>query len=201
MFTDAPAEPLAPRPVVFPSLHDSGEAEGFTRGHAAGYAAGLRKADTEAGLRRAEFEAERAAALEQDRRRTERAVAVLEAAARALHARTAPVLAAAEAELASAAVAIAEAVVGHELADAETGAKAALARALSGVDAAAVIAVRLHPADLALLEGASTAGVVLAADPTLAPGDAVADYPDGELDARISTALARATAALAGERS
>ena len=30
--------------VVFPSLDLAGEAEGYTRGHAAGYAAGLRRA-------------------------------------------------------------------------------------------------------------------------------------------------------------
>ena len=192
-------ETHVPRPVVFPSLHASGEAEGFTKGHAAGYAAGLRKAEAEARTRRAEFEAEHAAALAEGRQRAERSVAVLEAAACALHSRTVPVLAEAEAELAASAIALAEAVLGCELSDAATGAKAALARALSGTDAPAVVAVRLHPADLALVGEAVPAGVVLVADPTLARGDAVADYPDGELDARISTALARARATLAGE--
>ncbi|WP_138445250.1 FliH/SctL family protein [Sinomonas susongensis] len=197
--TEAPAEPLAPRRVVFPSLQNPGDAEGFTRGHAAGYAAGLRKAEAEVRTRRAECEAERAAALEEGRHRIERGVAVLEAAARALHQRTAPVLAEAETELAAAALAIAGAVLGRELSDAEVGAKAALARAFSGPDSAPVVAVRLHPSDLALVAGAAPAGVDLVADPGLEPGDAVADYPDGELDARISTALARAAAALAGE--
>jgi flagellar assembly protein FliH len=36
-------------------------------------------------------------------------------------------------------------------------------------------------------------------DLSLARGDAIAEYPDGELDARIGSALARARAALAGE--
>lgn len=192
---------VAPRPVVFPALHASGEAEGFTRGHAAGYAAGLRKAEAEARARQAEIETEREAMLAEGRELAERTVAVLDAAARALHARTAPVLADAEVQLAEAALAIARAVIGRELSDAETGAAAALSRALSAPDAGAVVAVRLHPLDLAIVEssGAVPADVRLVGDPALAPGDAVAEYPDGELDARIATAFARAASALTGE--
>ena len=40
------------------------------------------------------------------------------------------------------------------------------------------------------------AGLELVADPSLAPGDAVGRHPDGYLDARVATALARARAAL-----
>lgn len=194
----APPEASA-RPVVYPPLNPSGEAEGFTRGHAAGYAAGLRRADAELAARRAELDAEHAEAVEYGRAQVRAAVALLEGAAFALAERTAPVLDEAEAQLADAAVALAEAVIGHELSDAPTGARAALARALSGRDAHAVVAVRLNPADLALLDvGARPAGVVLEPDPTLGRGDAVSVYPDGELDARIGSALARARAALAG---
>ncbi|MEA5457147.1 FliH/SctL family protein [Sinomonas sp. JGH33] len=212
MSTELFAEPRTEvQPVVFPALRAPGESEGFTRGHAAGYAAGLRRAEAEARARRAEHDAELATILAAGRERVERAVTVLDTAADALAQRVAPVLSEAEAQLAAAAVALAEAVLGRELSDAPRAARAALERALSAPDAASVLRVRLHPDDLALLEGlregAPDAGtspgappaVVLVADPTLARGDAVAVYPDGELDARIGTALARAAEALAEE--
>jgi flagellar assembly protein FliH len=193
------------RPIVFPSLQTSGESEGFTRGHAAGYSAGLRKAEAEARALRAQLETQHTAAREEGQRRLASAVVLLDAAAAALRARTTPVLAEADAELAAAAVALAEAVIGRELSDAPTGAKAALERALSAPDSDAVVAVRLHPADIALLEAellkterSTAAQVAFVPDSSLARGDAVAEYPDGELDARIRTAVARARAALAG---
>lgn len=192
------------RPVVYPALSPSGEAEGFTRGHAAGYAAGLRRAEAELAARRAQLDAQHAEELERSRALLRGALAVLDEAARALAGRTAPVLEEADAQLSGAALALAEAVIGHELSDAPTAARAALERALSAPDADAVVAVRLHPADLALLEAAAgplpgQAAVVLVPDPALGRGDAVSVYPDGELDARIGTALARAAAELVGE--
>ncbi|MDP5226342.1 MULTISPECIES: FliH/SctL family protein [Arthrobacter] len=191
----------AARPLLYPALHAAGEAEGFTRGHAAGYAAGLRKAEAQARILRAELDARHHAAVEEGRERLAQSLALLETAARALHARTAPVLAEADAGLAAAALALAGAVIGRELSDAQAGAKAALGRALSAPAAGTAIAIRLHPEDLALLEaeGATTEGTALVPDPTLGRGDAVVDYPDGELDARIGSALARAAAALSGE--
>ncbi|WP_422934681.1 FliH/SctL family protein [Sinomonas sp. P47F7] len=199
MSTETAPREASARPVVYPTLNPSGEAEGFTRGHAAGYAAGLRRADAELAARRAELDAEHAEAVEHGRTQLRAAVALLEGAAFALAERTAPVLEEADAQLAAAAIALAEAVIGHELSDAPTGARAALARALSGRDADAVVAVRLNPADLALLEpGAGPSRVALVPDPAVGRGDAVSVYPDGELDARIGSALVRARAALAG---
>lgn len=64
-----------------------------------------------------------------------------------------------------------------------------------------VAAVRLHPADVAVLKAvgmSEAAGVDLVPDASLARGDAMAQYPDGWLDARIGTALARARAVLLG---
>jgi flagellar assembly protein FliH len=165
----------------------------------------LRKAEAEARALRAQLETQHTAAREGGQRRLASAVVLLDAAAAALRARTTPVLAEADAELAAAAVALAEAVIGRELSDAPTGAKAALERALSAPDSDAVVAVRLHPADIALLEAellkterSTAAQVAFVPDSSLARGDAVAEYPDGELDARIRTAVARARAALAG---
>lgn len=64
----------------------------FTHGHAAGYTAGLRKATAEADERRIEMEAEHAALLRQCAARTERAVAALQAAVRALDDVTLPLV-------------------------------------------------------------------------------------------------------------
>ncbi|WP_020143840.1 FliH/SctL family protein [Terracoccus sp. 273MFTsu3.1] len=187
--------------VVFPAVDLNGEAEGYTRGHAAGYAAGLRRAAADVAAREVERTAEHAAALRAGQARTDRAVAVLDAAARALATRTTPVLEEVDAQLVSAALVLAEAVVGSELSDAPHAARAALARALSGPDASAVVAVRLHPDDLAHVSSATDASgaptVSLVADTALAPGDAVAVYPDGELDARVGTALERARSVVA----
>lgn len=192
----------APRAVVYPTLHQAGstETDGFTRGHAAGYAAGLRKAAVEQETARRRMEAEHADLLDAGRDRIERAVAVLEEAGRSLQARTAPVLADADATLAQATLALAEAVICVELSDAPRAAKAALTRALSAPDAESIIGIRLNPADVALLAAApKPVGVALVADASIAPGEAAADYPDGELDARISTSLARARTALLGD--
>ena len=66
------------------------------------------------------------------------------------------------------------------------------------------VRVRLHPADCAAIEalGPNSAlpeRVDLVPDPRLERGDAVTEYDDGALDARISTALDRARRALSGE--
>ena len=121
----------APQPVVFPTVDPAGESEGWTRGHAAGYAAGLRRAAEELAAREAELGARHAAAVAGERARTDRAVTVLDAAARALEARAAPVLADADTQVLAAALSIAEVVLGCELSDARHAARAALARALS----------------------------------------------------------------------
>ena len=59
----------------------------------------------------------------------------------------------------------------------------------------------MNPVDVFQLDNASrTATMVeIVPDATIARGDAVADFSDGYLDARIQTALARARSALLGE--
>lgn len=189
----------------FPSLRDRAgddvQARARVHGHAAGYAAGLKKAHAELAVRRAELEAEAQAAAADGRARLDAAVAVLQQAARALDERLAPAVAEATASLADAAVDIAQAVIGRELSAGADSAENALRRALDHPDSAAVVAVRMNPADLqALPDGIrAAAGVTLQADASLDPGDAVAQLPDGYLDARIGAALDRARTAL-GER-
>lgn len=169
-----------------------------THGYAAGYSAGLRAAEAETAILRARREEELRADRLHARALIDRAVAILRAAARSLDARVLPVLEGAEEMIAATALDVAEAVLGYELSDVENSARSALVRALNPSTPATVHTVRLHPEDLALLEraGALDADVAFVADPALSPGDAVAEYPQGLVDARIAAALGRARRAL-----
>ena len=126
------------------------------------------------------------------------AIAVLTAATRALNAVALPVVADSEDVLVSSALELAEAVIGHELRDAEGSARAALARVTAQPISSVVPLVRMNPDDLALLadEVLAHQDFTFMPDPQLPRGDAVAELPDGFLDARIGTALQRAKLAL-----
>jgi flagellar assembly protein FliH len=202
-----PAAPVAFRPVVLDALtervaaHDEARTAGFAAGYGAGFAAGAREAAAVAARETERVAAERAAAADRASAQVAHALDVLAAAASAAQARTAPVLDDAEALLHAGALDLARAVLGSELADDERSATAALSRVLRHPQLPDAVTVRLHPRDLDALRtlGADDvpSGVLLVADPTLSPGDAVAQHPDGYLDARIGTALDRAAAALA----
>jgi flagellar assembly protein FliH len=175
-------------------IHESARVQG----HAAGFAAGAAEAARE-------LEAERAAArrrYEDDARaakaRTDYVLSVLQNAGEAMFTRAAPVSDGMEDALATAAVQLAEAILGRELADGTEAAKAALARATGTPVPSPVHTVRMHPEDLSVLDGPTrdAAGVTFAPDPALRRGDAVAEYADGFLDARLSAALDRMRAAL-----
>lgn len=168
------------------------------RGHAAGYAAGLRLAERELEARRDELEALHVDRLVRLEAQVAARVAALAAATRGLDARVAPVVAEAEGTLVTLAVELAEAVLGHALrTDPGSAAGAALRRALAVVDPALVVSVRMHPDDVAVLAGATDDSCpVLVADPSLSRGDAEADLPVGHVDARLTTAAARMRAAL-----
>ncbi|MCS6546818.1 hypothetical protein NYS50_02905 [Curtobacterium flaccumfaciens pv. flaccumfaciens] len=207
--------------VAFPVLADPAGRERASsadvRGHAAGYTAGLRAAQAETDALRARLEAEHAARVTALQADTARRIAVLDAATNAMLSTVAPVLADAEASVASAAVDLAEAIVGnvvrasrpaHDATVADgpdgpgsreariaSGAEATVRRALASVDRTVPVAVRLSPADAARVAGLDLP-VPVVADGTLRDGDAVVDLPDGLLDARIATALDRARTAL-----
>lgn len=207
--------------VVFPQVGLDGRGDvqdrGYIQGHAAGYAAGLRAAAAEQEQLTLRLQSEHNAAMASARRQTDDALAVLGAAAAAFRQRFQLVLQDAEEVLAASALDLAEAVLGHELNDDDggRGARAALRRALPAgtLDNAAPgaggpgapsqggapAAVRLHPVDIAVLKAAGLAegaGVELVPDSSLERGDAMAQYPEGWLDARLGTALARARATL-----
>jgi flagellar assembly protein FliH len=190
------------RPVSLPSLShpdaDRIETQSKTRGHAAGYAAGLRAAEKEIQEQQAARDAEHAEAMRVGRATIERAVEALAAATRSADAMTLPVVQESQDILAAAAIELAEAILGHELSDGDRSARAALRRALDAVPPAELTSVRMNPDDLALIDPdlRASAGVEIVADASLQPGDAIALMPDGYLDARIGTALSRAKAAL-----
>jgi flagellar assembly protein FliH len=200
--------------LTIPRLGDSAsrrmEEQARASGHAAGYTDGLRAAQAEHAVRVARYESERATADEHAAARVDHAVGVLSAAAEALNARTLPLLAEVHGALAAAAGDLAESILGVELADHEASARAALARALTGVDTRLVHTIRLHPDDLSLLAELTlqgdlrlptTDGITFTPDPALQRGDAVTEFADGYVDARINTALERARAALLRENS
>ncbi len=166
------------------------------RGHAAGYAEGLRAAEADAAAVAAHARVEREALREDAVTALTAAVDALGTATRHFAASSAPVLAAADDALLSAAIELAESILGIELADGEISARAAITRALSRIDEESITAVRLSPVDLAVIgaHGITVPEVRLVADPTLSPGDAVLELEDGRLDARIGSALARARA-------
>jgi flagellar assembly protein FliH len=137
-----------------------------------------------------------------------RALAALDDAAAQMRAHAVPAVDATADALVAAAADLAEVLVGHELTEAEGRGRRALARALAAAPAHDDVTVSLHPDDLAVLgdlagpdapAGASGRDVRLAADPALAPGDAVAHYPGGRVDARVATGLARMRAGLRSE--
>lgn len=171
-------------------------------GYAAGWASGIRAARVVAD---AERQAARASA---DRAETERqarvqqAFTALDLAAGALEARAVPGAEQVEELIVTAALAIAEELVGHALQDDVVRSQAALRRALSLAPADDDVTVRLNPADYASLcsadgppESLVPQGIArrfaLVEDASIAPGDAVAGCGATEIDARISTGLAR----------
>lgn len=205
MFSETVINPSDFRPAVFSTVGTTSptaeSAAARTSGYAAGYAAGRRAAEadvrelhTTLQRRNDDAEAERQRALAA-------AVATLDAAAASLRACTLPVVQDASTLLATSALELAEAVLGTELLDTEHGARAALARALAGIETSTIQAVRMHPGDLAALPAGLHLDerVRLVPDHRLEHGDAVTEFDDGYLDARIGEALARCRAALRGD--
>lgn len=186
-------------PIAFPSLPGRGADERDSiRGHAAGYAAGRKQAEKETAALHESLRVEAARAAEHARAELRSALDALARAAADLRARQAPVLQSVDASIAAAAIELAEAVVGHELATADGSARAALERA-SGAELPEGTVVRVSPHDIGLIaaQAGDRPGIELVADDGLQPGDAVVELAHGSIDARVSASLARARAALA----
>lgn len=204
---DMRTRPVAVRmtPLAFPELVKDETPEVMERarvqGHSAGYSAG-RKAATEtlsndrAALR---AEADRALGVQIDGLRS--ALEAVRRSAAELNAHTAMSLEGTEEAVLSAAIEIAGMILGRAISeDREGAAVAALRRALDAAGPAPVRVVRMHPADLELVQmiGSEEQGLELRADPRIARGDAMVDLPDGVIDACLSSAVERVRRALTG---
>lgn len=174
---------------------DAARAQGF----AAGWAEGLR-ASAQRGTTAYD---EQARALQH---RSDTLLAAQRSALSALQdavGRCAETTSALHAELTAAAVdlalQIAESVLARELEIARDPGADALRRALVGVPLDVPVSVRLHPADLDVLDRDVVAdrAVTFLADATLGRGDAVVESEDGIVDAGIAAALARVREVLA----
>ena len=192
-------------PVLTHESQERAETEAKSRGYSAGYAAGIRQAEKEMERRRAELEVALAAEIREARAAAKRSAEAVGVLLGVLEARTTPVVADSQDILAASAIELAEAIIGHELSAGETSAHSAISRALSRVDATTVTAVRMNPDDLSTLnevgmldDFGARPDLELTADPSLSRGDAIAELPDGWLDARITTALARVKRELLG---
>lgn len=194
-------------PAVISSARPSESTDSSrTAGYSAGWAAGSRaaaeavKADRER-LRteHADREAARDATVAE-------ALGALGQAIEQWHARALPVLDDAQRTVYEAALDLAEAILQREVAPGPDSARTLLMRALDLPGDVLPTVLRLHPDDLLhvnlLIQSGEVdvpAGLVLVPDQRLGVGDAITEHAEGALDARISTALARAREALLGE--
>jgi flagellar assembly protein FliH len=196
--TIQPAALGALRPVtdpaeagVDPRVLEEARADAARRGYADGHRAGVAAAAEEA----ARAAAARDAAVE----RTLEAVA---GTVEAFVARQGEALAALEDQLAGAALELAEAILGRELALAEAPGRDAIARAMQLAGEARQATVRLHPADVATLgqvEGiAPGRELTVVADPAVEPGGCLLEAGATRVDARLGSALERVREVLAG---
>lgn len=168
------------------------------RGHAAGYAEGMRLVAAEAARAAAARDEREREAEAADRARVATAIAALEAAARGLNDRADALVAPAEERLHGLAVELAEAVVATELSDAVRSALAVAARVERAATPADEPVARLSPTDAETLDrlGRAPGGIRVTVDPDLRPGDAVVRVTDGAIDLGIDAAFRRARAAL-----
>ncbi|TFB84571.1 hypothetical protein E3O25_07970 [Cryobacterium sp. TMT1-3] len=196
--------------MAFPRLRDEEQdrdaEQSRAEGHAAGYTEGLRLAAADVERRADEINAEHAQNERYGEAQIDHAVLLLAAAARALDERSIPLIQQAESTLVNMSLDLAEAILGVELSRTEPSARRALERALhqpDQLDRSEVHTIRMHPDDLAILGEQTHAlgSIRFQADSRLKRGDAITEFSDGFLDARIGTAFARATAALNEERS
>ncbi|NHC47096.1 FliH/SctL family protein [Motilibacter aurantiacus] len=165
-------------------------------GYAAGWAAG-----SQAAMAQVRAEAAHAAALEAGRvadreARFARAFSALEQAASEFERRAAVPAEEAGQAIAEAAFALAEAIVGRELATTAEPGLDAVRRALALAPAGRPVTVWLNPEDAATLEGAALPfpdrEITIVPDAGLMSGDAYAESDATSIDARIAPALARA---------
>lgn len=169
------------------------------RGHALGYAEGMRAAREAAEREAADAARERARRDDEARAALAAALTGLAGAAAAYAERADALAAASEERVMRLAVELAETILERDLADPVRAALTAAARAERHVEPGDEAIVVLSPQDLATLEslGGAPAASRLQPSGELSPGDALVRLRDGEVDLRVDAALERARAALA----
>jgi flagellar assembly protein FliH len=187
-FSPLEAELPGPAVEVDPAVAAAEQQRGYDDGFRAGMAEGLAAG-------RAALAAESAAHLA----RLEAVVRSLDEAAADLRRRQALELAGLEDTLARTAVDLASAIIGRELAVAESPGADALARAMALVPAGATTLARLNPADAALVTEPPS-GVTILPDPAVEPGGCILEVGDSRIDAQLGSALDRVRSALLGDR-
>jgi flagellar assembly protein FliH len=170
--------------VVDPQLVDAAVREGYDEGYQAGYEHARGVALDEA-----------RSALDELHTRLTAVVSRLSQAADDVLARETTARHQIEHDIVTAAVAIAEELVGHELRHADERARDAIARALALAPDDGLVVARLNPDDAAAIgdpnDLAPGRALQIVADAALAPGDAVVDVGACRIDARIDDALQR----------
>ncbi|HEX2903041.1 MAG TPA: FliH/SctL family protein [Jatrophihabitans sp.] len=184
-------------------LIDSARVEARAVGYAQGWAQGLRDAAAGQAAEIEQARARREAALRSQSAEVGTAVQAVLAAADRLERTSVELTDQLSDTMLAAAVELAAALLGQELADPIVSARSVLTRVLGQVPDDQQVTVWLSPADHATLTGPdapallSLAGPAVAArlrfecDPALAAGDALAKSAHTTVDAKLSTALAR----------
>ncbi|MDT4988943.1 MAG: flagellar assembly protein FliH [Micromonosporaceae bacterium] len=187
------------QPASLPGyIGDRLRAEAQAAGYATGWAQGRHEAGLAAQARSDQVDADVRQATTAQANRAGQAIMAVTAAAGGLERRMVPVATELEDIIVATAYALAEQIVGRELAVAVEPGRDAIARALAFAPTGRPVTIRLHPADYATVTPAQPGfveiegrTVTLLADATLRPGDAVAECDATTIDARIEPTLAR----------
>jgi flagellar assembly protein FliH len=182
-----------------PEVAERLRAEAQAAGYAAGWAEGRRAADVAAREAREAFAAESAAIAAAQEAAARRVLGALAGAVDRFERAAIPSVENMQAQLVEAAFALAESIVGRELATAAEPGRDAIARALAFAPPGRSAVARLHPMDAAALPGTAVfdgRDVVVVADAALAPGDAVVECDASTVESRIAAGLERARAAV-----
>jgi flagellar assembly protein FliH len=174
--------------------------EARTAGYAEGWAQGQREAAVAAEAAADQARADQIAYAERRDAALRRAIGALSLAAEAAERQTAASAEELQDLILGYAFEIAEAIVGRELTDPETRGLDALRRVMTQVPTSGPVTVSLHPADYAVLDTADLEHdgrpIRLRPNPSLQPGDAIAEIGSMTVDATVATAVARVHEAL-----
>ncbi|HEX3004808.1 MAG TPA: FliH/SctL family protein [Angustibacter sp.] len=177
-------------------------------GYAEGWSSGSRAAAAQAEAVQEALVQEHERAAAAARLAVSNAISGLDRASSQLLQSVAPTLDDATDAVLDAALALARVIVGAELTVVDASARAALRRALRPLPTDSVVTVRLNASDVAVLDDVLTRTptgdlfeghqVRLVADPSVRPGDAVAEQAGSVVDATIEAAFTRAVEVLRG---